>query len=137
MKVKAVRAWADQGADQGVDLVLDPVGADYLAGNLQVMAVGGRLLLIALMGGSKAEANLGLVLMKRLRLLGSTLRARSVAYKGRIMAELREKVWPLLESGDIVPVIDRVLPWDEVEAAHAYMSSNSNFGKILLEFPSA
>ena len=131
--VEAVRVWAEQG----VDLVLDPVGADYLAGNLQVMAVGGRLLLIALMGGSKAEVNLGLVLMKRLRLLGSTLRARSVAYKGRVMAELRAKVWPLLESGDIVPVIDRVLPWGEVEAAHSYMSDNSNFGKILLEFPSA
>ena len=124
-------------AEQGVDLVLDPVGADYLAGNLQVMAVGGRLLLIALMGGSKAEVNLGWVLMKRLRLLGSTLRARSVAYKGRVMAELRAKVWPLLESGDIVPVIDQVLPWGEVEAAHSYMSDNSNFGKILLEFPSA
>ncbi len=125
----AVKAWAPAG----VDLILDPVGANYLADNLSVLASDGRLVLIGLMGGARAELNLGVLMMKRARLIGSTLRARSVAAKAAVMDQLEQRVWPLLEQGSIRPIIDQVLPMAEVEAAHALMAADANLGKLVLK----
>ncbi len=117
----------------GVDVILDMVGGDYLNRNVSCMKPDGRLVQIALMGGAKGELNLGRVMMNRLTVTGSTLRARSVAFKGEIAAALHEKVWPLLEAGDIAPVIHRTFPLSEAAAAHALMEESSHIGKIILE----
>jgi NADPH:quinone reductase-like Zn-dependent oxidoreductase len=118
-----------------VDLILDPVGAAYLKRNLQVLAPGGRLVTIGLMGGSRAEIDLGLVLGKSLRLIGSRLRHRPVAEKIDITRRFQEKFWPLLVSGKLKPVIDRVFAITEAEAAHDYVKENRNIGKVVLEIP--
>lgn len=118
--------------DNGVDVILDMVGGEYLGRNISVMKPDGRLVQIALMGGAKAEINLGRVMMNRLTVTGSTLRARSVSFKGEIAAALREKVWPMLESGDVAPVIHRTFPLEEAAAAHALMEESSHIGKIIL-----
>ncbi|HEX7035911.1 MAG TPA: NAD(P)H-quinone oxidoreductase [Pseudomonadales bacterium] len=124
-----VRVWSD-GA--GVDVILDPVGGAYLQQNLQCLAPGGRLVLIGLMGGARAEANLGLLMMKRLRVIGSTLRARPIGEKAAVMDALKARVWPLFESGAIVPVVDEVVPIEEAERAHALVESNETVGKVVL-----
>lgn len=116
----------------GVDVILDMVGGEYLGRNVSVLKPDGRLVQIALMGGAKAEINLGRVMMNRLTVTGSTLRARSVAFKGEIATALREKVWPLLESGDVAPVIHRTFPLEDAAAAHALMEESSHIGKIIL-----
>lgn len=126
---EVVRTWSD-GA--GVDVILDPVGGAYLQQNLQCLALGGRLVLIGLMGGARAEANLGLLMMKRLRVIGSTLRARPISEKAAVMDALKARVWPLLESGAIVPVIEQVLPIQEAERAHELVESNETVGKVVL-----
>ena len=95
----------------------------------------GRLVLIGLMGGAEANIHLGLILAKRLKLVGSTLRARSVARKGEVMTALRERVWPLIAEGEIKPIIDAVLPMDRAAEAHDLVASNATFGKVLLEVP--
>ena len=115
-----------------VDVALDPVGANYLADNLACMAVDGRLALIGLLGGAQTDINLGALLMKRVRLIGSTLRARSVGYKSRVMEGLRENVWPEIEAGNIKPVVHAVLPIAQAGQAHALMAADENFGKIVL-----
>jgi len=120
---------------RGVDLVLDPVGAAYLKRNLEVLAPGGRLVNIGLMGGSRAEIDLGLVLGKSLHLTGSRLRPRPVAEKIDITRQFQEKFWPLLVSGQLRPVIDRVFPITEAEAAHTHVKENRNIGKVVLEIP--
>jgi NADPH:quinone reductase-like Zn-dependent oxidoreductase len=89
--------------------------------------------LIGLMGGAATEINLGLLLMKRIRVIGSTLRARSVAAKSAVMDRLRDVVWPLIEAGRIEPVIDSVVPMADAEAAHARVASDATIGKVLLE----
>ncbi len=122
----AVREWGE------VDVVLDPVGANYLADNLQCLALDGRLVLIGLLGGAEVSVNLGALLMRRVRLIGSTLRARSVAYKSRVMEGLLDNVWPEIAAGNIKPVVDKVLPITEAEQAHAHMAADANFGKIVL-----
>lgn len=125
---EAVKAWA-QG---GVDVILDPVGGAYLAQNLNCLGLGGRLVLIGLMGGARADINLGLVMMKRARVIGSTLRARPVGEKAAVMDHLAARVWPLLETGAIEPVIDTVLPIDQAEQAHALVAGNDTVGKVVL-----
>lgn len=122
----AVKAWG------GADLILDPVGASYLADNQKVLNVEGRLVLIGLMGGRVAELDMGRMLMKRQRLIGSTLRAKPPAAKGRIIDDLRAHVWPRLSSGELLAPIDRTWPIDEVEAAHAHLERDANIGKVLL-----
>jgi NADPH:quinone reductase len=118
---------------KGVDVILDMVGGDYFPRNLKCLAVEGRLVQIAIQHGAKSEINLWTVMLKRLTMTGSTLRARDDAFKGQIARQLYEKVWPLLESGRITPVIDTVFPLAEAEQAHARMTSNQHIGKIILE----
>jgi putative PIG3 family NAD(P)H quinone oxidoreductase len=120
---------------RGVDLILDPVGAAYLNRNLEVLAAGGRLVTIGLMGGRRAEIDLGKVLGRSLRLIGSRLRHRPVSEKIRITRQFEERFWPLLADGRLTPVIDRVFPITEAEAAHAYVRENRNIGKVILEIP--
>lgn len=124
--VSAVKAWG------GADLILDPVGASYLADNQRVLKAEGRLVLIGLMGGRRAELDLGRLLMKRQRLIGSTLRARPPEAKGAILDALRAHVWPRLASGEIRPLVDRSWPIQEAQAAHAHIQDDANIGKVLL-----
>ncbi len=118
--------------NKGVDVILDMVGGDYVQRNLSALAVEGRLVFIAFLRGAKVELNLAPVMMKRLTITGSTLRARPVAHKAPIARALREVVWPLLENGAIRPSIDRVFPLLEAATAHALMESNRHVGKLLL-----
>ena len=126
-------AAAGQFADgQGIDVILDPVGGQYLADNLALLGIGGRLVLIGLMGGPKTEINLALLMGKRARVIGSTLRARPIEEKASVMSQLERHVWPKISAGEIKPVIDSVYPIQDTETAHARMASNESFGKIVL-----
>nr|WP_298415004.1 NAD(P)H-quinone oxidoreductase [uncultured Halomonas sp.] len=125
--VEAVKEWGG-----GVDVILDPVGANYLADNQRVLNADGRLVLIAILSGRSAELDLGRMLMKRQRLIGSTLRSKSPQDKGAILNELQEYVWPRLTKGELYPLIDSDYPIQEAEKAMACMESNSNVGKLLL-----
>lgn len=116
----------------GVDVILDIVGGDYLPRNIRLLRVGGRLLQVSLMGGSKGELDLGRVMRNRLTVTGSTLRPRSVAQKGEIAASLRERVWPLFEAGKIGPVIHQTFPLAEASRAHELMETSAHIGKIIL-----
>jgi putative PIG3 family NAD(P)H quinone oxidoreductase len=118
---------------RGVDLILDMVGADYLARNIASLATGGRLIEIGFMGGaSSAALDLGEVMRRRLTITGSTLRPRSVEEKGMIAADLKREVWPLLERGLVKPVIFRTFPLAEAAAAHRMMESSEHVGKLVL-----
>ncbi len=117
---------------KGADVILDMVGGDYIPKNLSCLAMDGRLVQIAFLKGSKAEINLAPIMMKRQTLTGSTLRPRSVAQKGEIAQSLREKVWPLLESGKIAPVIHKTFPLAQAADAHRLMESSAHVGKIVL-----
>lgn len=125
----AVKAWTD-GA--GMDVILDPVGGAYLQDNLRSLAIDGRLVVIGLMGGAKAELELGLAMVKRLRVIGSTLRARPVAAKAQVMEALERRVWPRIEAGEITPIIEARLPIADAARAHELIASNDTFGKVLL-----
>jgi len=127
--VEVVRA-ATGGA--GVDLILDMVGGDYLARDLRALATDGRLVMIAFLGGPRAELNFAQVMTRRLTLTGSTLRPQSVEAKARIARALEAEVWPLLASGRIAPVMDRTFPLEEAAAAHSRMESSAHIGKITL-----
>ncbi|MCZ6610693.1 MAG: NAD(P)H-quinone oxidoreductase [Alphaproteobacteria bacterium] len=116
----------------GADVILDMVGGDYVARNIKTAAVDGRIVNIAFLRGPKVEVNLLPVMLKRLTLTGSTLRARSVGFKGAIAEKLKAKVWPLIEAGRIRPVIDTVFPLAEAAKAHALMESSAHMGKIVL-----
>lgn len=120
-------------AGQGVDLILDMIGGDYFPRNLKSLAIEGRLVQIAIQNGAKSEINLWAMMLKRLTVTGSTLRARDAVFKGQIARQLRDKVWPLLEAGRIAPVIDSVFPLAEAEQAHGRMISGQHIGKIILE----
>ena len=122
----------DVTGGRGADVVLDHVGASYLARNLAALAPGGRLVEIGLLGGAKTEINLAELLTRRLAVIGSTLRARPVAEKARIVAGLRERFGEALAAGRLKPVIDRVLPLEEAATAHRLMQRNAHFGKIVL-----
>ncbi|HZP40359.1 MAG TPA: NAD(P)H-quinone oxidoreductase [Candidatus Binatia bacterium] len=122
----------DVTGGRGVAVVLDHLGASYLARNLAALTTGGRLVEIGLMGGAETEVNLGLLLARRLSIIGSTLRARPVAEKARIVAAFRERFGPALDAGRLRPVVDRVLPLAEAAEAHRLMKAGAHFGKIVL-----
>ena len=117
---------------RGVDEILDIVGGDYLPRNLQCLALNGRLVQVGLIGGSRSQIDLRLVLQKRLTLTGSTLRARTVEEKGRLARELEQHVWPLLESGAARPVVHRTFPLPDAANAHALLESGEVIGKVVL-----
>lgn len=121
---------ATQG--RGVDVVLDSIGAPYLTKNLSCLAVGGRLVVIGLMGGAKAEINLAELLVKRVSVIGSTLRTRSVAEKGALVSDFLARLGGALGSGAIRPTLDRVLPLAHAGDAHRAMKASEHFGKIVL-----
>ena len=126
----------DFSAGAGIDVILDPVGGSYLEDNLKLLGLNGRLVLIGLMGGNAAQINLAMLLMKRLRVIGSTLRTRPVEEKAVVMAQLLEKVWPKIESGEIKPIVDTVFPIEEVEKAHALVESDETIGKVVMSVQS-
>jgi putative PIG3 family NAD(P)H quinone oxidoreductase len=117
----------------GVDIILDMVGADYLARNISLLKVKGRLVWIATLGGAVGEINIGQLMGKRARLIGSVLRARPLAEKIEIVNRFRAQFWPQVESGVIRPVIDRTFPVQEAQAAHDSMRRYENIGKIVLD----
>jgi NADPH2:quinone reductase len=117
---------------KGVNAILDMVAGSYVAREVECLAEDGRLVIIAVQGGLKAEFNAGLVLRKRLTVTGSTLRPRSIEFKAAIAAALRDKVWPLIASGAIKPVIYRTFAAADAAQAHALMESNQHIGKIVL-----
>ncbi len=118
---------------KGVDVVLDMVAGDYVAREIDCLADDGRIALIALLGGAKANVDLGQVLRRRLSISGSTLRPRPVAFKGAIAQKLREQVWPLFAAGKIKPVIYKTFPLEQAAEAHALMESSTHVGKIVLQ----
>jgi NADPH2:quinone reductase len=119
-------------AGRGVDVILDMVGGEYVARNLDSLAVDGRLVQIAVIGGAKAQINLVPILQRRLTFTGSTLRPRPVAEKAAIARALREHVWPLLESGAVAPVIFATYPLRDAASAHRVMESSEHIGKLVL-----
>lgn len=118
--------------NQGVDVILDPVGGSYLARNIAALRQFGRLVIIATLGGPKGELHVGRVLGKRLRVVGSTLRSRPVAEKIAITREFEVAVWPKLAAGTLQPIIDTIFPIAEAQGAHAYVAANRNVGKVIL-----
>ncbi len=117
---------------QGVDVILDIVGAPYLPSHLKILAKNGRLIIIALQGGLKSEINLLPLLTKHLTLTGSTLRPRSVSEKAAIASSLKRQVWPLLAKGKITPIIHATFPLEKAADAHKLMEKSEHIGKILL-----
>jgi NADPH2:quinone reductase len=118
---------------KGADVILDMVGGDYIAREISCLADDGRIAMIALLGGAKANVDLGQILRRRLTISGSTLRPRPVAFKAAIARKLRERVWPLLESGKIKPMIYQTFPLEQAAQAHALMESSTHIGKIMLK----
>jgi len=127
--VVAVRAAT---ADRGVDVVLDMVGGDYVARNIDVLSLDGRLVQIATIGGSRAQINLVPILQRRLTVTGSTLRPRTVEEKGAIARALRTRVWPLLDAGTVAPVVDATFPLRDAAEAHRVMEADTHIGKLVL-----
>jgi putative PIG3 family NAD(P)H quinone oxidoreductase len=127
--VSAVR---EATGGRGADVVLDMVGGDYTPRNMQCLAVEGRLVQIAFLKGSRVELDLMPLMQKRLTLTGSTLRPRPVEEKGAIASALRQQVWPLLESGQVRPVIFKTFPLSQAADAHRLMESSAHIGKIVL-----
>ena len=118
----------------GVDLIVDFLGASYFAQNIQSLGLDGRLVLLALMGGSKIESvNLGNVFRKRIHIKASTLRSRSLSYKVALTEAFSKNFLPLFAAGTLKPIIDQVFDWEEVNDAHARMAANLNTGKIVLK----
>lgn len=124
---------ASATAGRGVDVVLDVIGADYWARDLSALAMKGRMVIVGLMGGATTQANLGMLLTKRLQVRGTTLRARPIEEKGTAVRAFEKSVLPHLASGRVRVVVDRVFPLAEAGAAQTYMESNANFGKVVLE----
>ncbi len=127
-----VAAALEASGGKGVDVILDSIGGMYLDQNLRSLALGGRLVLIGLMGGAKAELSMGMVLTKRLQILGSTLRARPAHEKAEIVSGLLDRFSPQIESGEIGPIVDRVMPLEAAPDAHRIMKASEHFGKIVL-----
>ncbi|MGB6119947.1 MAG: NAD(P)H-quinone oxidoreductase [Mesorhizobium sp.] len=128
-----VRVVKDATGGKGVDVILDMVGGDYVARNYDAAAVDGRIVQIATLNGTKATADVSKLMVKRLTHTGSTLRPRTVEFKGRIAAELERKVWPLLAERRIAPVLDMILPLQEAWRAHERMQEGDHIGKIVLD----
>jgi NADPH2:quinone reductase len=118
---------------KGVNVIIDMVAGDYVNREINCLADDGRLVVIALLGGSKGEVNFGEIMRRRLTITGSTLRPRPVAFKQDIAQKLRQRIWPLLESGKIKPVIFKTFPLEQAAEAHALMESSTHVGKIMLQ----
>lgn len=118
--------------DSGVDVILDCIGAAYWEKNISLLRTRGRLVVIGLMGGAKTEIDMSPILRKRLRIIGSVLRSRSLDEKIALTRQFRAQVLPQLENGSLHPVLDKIFPLAEAEQAHAYVASNHNFGKVVL-----
>ena len=127
-----VEAIAELTSGRGVNMILDIIGGDYLERNLKALAMDGRLIQIGLQGGAKTAIDLKALMQRRLTLTGSTLRPRSVAEKAAIARDLEQHVWPLLSSGTVAPVIDRMLPLENAAEAHRLLESGEVVGKIVL-----
>ena len=119
---------------KGVDVILDLVGAKFFGANLEALGFKGRLILVGLVGGRKTEFDLGTALRKRLHIMGTVLRSRTNAEKAEATRRFCEEVLPMIASGKIEPNLDRVFSIEHVREAHQYLESNSNFGKVVLEF---
>lgn len=117
---------------EGVDLILDPVGGSYLDRNVQALRPFGRLVNIGLLGGGQGEMNVALLLRKRLRLIGSTLRTRPLAEKIAITRQFADQFWPQLRAAELQPIIDTQFPIQEAQTAHEYVAQNRNIGKVVL-----
>jgi len=128
-----VQILKDETGGKGVDVILDMVAGDYVARNLSLAAVDGRIVIIAFLGGSHAQLDLRPLMVRRLTLTGSTLRPQSIAAKGAIAAALRERVWPLIEAGRVKPRIFQTFGLEQASEAHALMESSVHIGKIVLE----
>lgn len=128
--------WAEElkkaTGGKGVDVILDMVGGDYVPKELKSLAVDGRLVMIAFLRGMKAEVDLSVVMAKRLQITGSTLRPRTVEFKGQVAKSLRERVWPLIDAGKIRPVVYKTFPLAEAAEAHRLMETSQHIGKIVL-----
>ncbi|HEX6361724.1 MAG TPA: zinc-binding dehydrogenase, partial [Albitalea sp.] len=118
----------------GADVILDMVAGDYVEREIRALADDGRLVIIAVQGGTQAQIDAGAVLRRRLTITGSTLRPRSVGFKTAIAQALRAEVWPWLESGKVKPVIHQVFPAERAAEAHALMESNQHIGKLVLQW---
>lgn len=123
----------DATAGRGADVVLDVVGGDYIARDLEALAVGGRIMSIANRSNTPSSIDMGLLMRKRARIWGTTLRARPLAERVAVIRAVRENVWPLVAAGTVHPVIDSVFPLADAPAAHRRMESSSHLGKILLQ----
>jgi len=119
---------------KGVDVILDMIGGDYTAPNIQSLALDGRLVIINMMLGKNVQLDLSQVMAKRLTITGSTLRSRDISFKSDIARNLDRIIWPLLESGEIKPVINAVFPAEKATDAHRLMESSAHIGKIVLKF---
>jgi putative PIG3 family NAD(P)H quinone oxidoreductase len=117
---------------RGVDVVLDIMGASYLERNVNVLATGGRLVIIGLQGGTRADINLGALMTKRASVISTALRSRPISEKAAIVADVRAHVWPLIEAGKVRPVVHTVLPMAEAGEAHRLVESSEHLGKVLL-----
>jgi putative PIG3 family NAD(P)H quinone oxidoreductase len=117
---------------KGIDVTLDMVAGSYVARNMDIAALEGRIVVISLLGGSRAEVNVSVILTKRLTLTGSTLRSRTVAQKAEVADAVRKNVWPLLAAGRVRPVIHATFPLAEAHAAHRLMETSNHIGKIVL-----
>jgi NADPH:quinone reductase-like Zn-dependent oxidoreductase len=120
---------------RGVDVILDVIGAEYWDRNLQSLAPKGRMVLVGLMGGAATQANLGMLLMKRLQVRGTVLRARPLEEKAAATKAFEKSIVPHLASGRVRVIVDRVFPLSDVAEAHRYLESNANFGKVVLDVP--
>ncbi len=118
-----------------MDVLIDFVGAPYLQANLEALALRGRMVIVGLLGGGQGSLDLGVLMRKRLRIFGTVLRSRERAEKAALTAAFARNVVPLLASGQVHPIVDRVFTLDEISQAHAYMETNANFGKIVLHVP--
>jgi putative PIG3 family NAD(P)H quinone oxidoreductase len=127
-----VKVLADQTQGRGADVILDNIGAKYLARNVSALAVNGRLVIIGLQGGVKAELDINTLLRKCAAVIATSLRGRPEAEKATIIAAVREHVWPLVESGLVKPVVDRTFPLAQAADAHRQLEASTNIGKVLL-----
>jgi putative PIG3 family NAD(P)H quinone oxidoreductase len=127
-----VAALRDATDGAGADVILDIMGASYLARNLTALAINGRLVIIGRQGGSKAEINLGILQAKRASVYATTLRARPVPEKAAVVAAVQEHVWPLIDAGKVAAIVDRELPMSQAAQAHRAMAASEHIGKILL-----
>ncbi len=128
-----VRAVAEATGGRGVDTILDVIGGDYVNRNLAAAALKGRIIQVGLMGGASTAVNLGMILSKRISLIGTTLRARPIEEKIALTQRFQAEIMPLFDTGALRPIIDSRFPMEQIREAHQYMASNANSGKIIID----